>query len=120
MKRALLLSAFVIGSALVPVADAHAFLDHAAPAVGSTVHGPPAQVKVWFNQSLEPAFSTVRVFDRNGKQIDNGDARIDPGDSTMLRVSLPTLPPGTYKVTWRVLSKDTHVTEGDFTFDVAP
>jgi len=30
------------------------------------------------------------------------------------------LAPGTYKVTWRVLSVDAHVTEGDFTFDVAP
>ena len=40
--------------------------------------------------------------------------------STVLLVSLPQLAPGTYKVTWRVLSVDTHVTEGDFTFDVAP
>jgi len=38
----------------------------------------------------------------------------------LLRVSLPVLPPGAYRVTWRVLSVDAHVTEGDFTFDVAP
>jgi len=37
----------------------------------------------------------------------------------VMRVSLPKLDPGRYKVTWRALSVDTHVTEGDFTFEVA-
>ena len=115
-----MLSAIAIGLTLASVAGAHAFLDHAAPAVGSTVRGPLAQVRVWFTQRLEPAFSTVRVLDRSGKQIDNSDARLDPADATMLLVSLPKLAPGTYTVVWRVLSLDTHVSEGDFTFDVAP
>jgi len=30
------------------------------------------------------------------------------------------LKPGKYKVVWRVTSVDTHVTHGDFTFDVSP
>ena len=33
---------------------------------------------------------------------------------------IPDLPPGTYKVIWRVLSVDTNRTEGDFTFRVGP
>jgi methionine-rich copper-binding protein CopC len=45
---------------------------------------------------------------------------VDRGDARILRVSLPPLSPGTYRVVWRVLSVDTHVSEGDFTFDVAP
>jgi methionine-rich copper-binding protein CopC len=98
----------------------HAFLDHAAPAVGSAVHAPPAQVKLWFTQRLEPAFSTLRVQDADGKKVDKGDAQVDRADATLLEVSLPQLAPGTYRVTWRVLSVDTHVTEGDFTFDVKP
>ncbi|HEY3179020.1 MAG TPA: copper resistance CopC family protein [Casimicrobiaceae bacterium] len=99
---------------------AHAFLDHAAPAVGSTVRTPPAQVRLWFTQQLEPAFSTVRVLDRSGRRVDRGDAKVDAGNATVLQVSVPTLAPGRYRVVWRVLSVDTHVTEGDFTFDVAP
>ena len=99
---------------------AHAFLDHAAPAVGSTVHGPPAGVKLWFTQELEPAFSTVRVLDQSGGQVDRMDKEIDRSDRTLLKVSLPPLAPGTYRVVWRVLSVDTHVSEGDFTFEVAP
>jgi len=101
-------------------AHAHAFLDHAAPAVGSTIHGSPAEVRLWFTQELEPAFSTIRVLDQSGKQVDKADKAVDRDDKTLLRVSLPQLPPGTYQVVWRVLSVDTHVTEGDFRFEVAP
>jgi methionine-rich copper-binding protein CopC len=102
------------------VVHAHAFLERAAPAVGSTVHGSPSSVKLWFTQPLEPAFTTVRVLDQAGKQVDNGDKAVDAADGTLLRLSLPQLPPGTYRVVWRALSVDTHVTEGAFTFDVAP
>jgi methionine-rich copper-binding protein CopC len=106
--------------AIPPRAHAHAFLDHALPAVGSAVHASPGQVKLWFTQSLEPAFSTSQVFDASGKRIDKADARVDPADAALLTVSVPQLAPGKYRVAWRVLSVDSHVTEGDFTFDVAP
>jgi methionine-rich copper-binding protein CopC len=87
--------------------------------VGSTVHALPSQVKLWFTQELEPAFSTAQVSDSSGKRIDLGDGRVDGTDRTLLSVSLPSLAPGKYRVSWRVLSVDTHATEGDFSFDVA-
>ena len=121
MQRALLVS-LVLAQAVVfvPPARAHAFLDHAVPAVGSSVKGSPPQVKLWFTEQLEPAFSTIQVLDRSGRRVDKADMKVDPSEPTVLQVSLPTLSPGTYRVTWRVLSVDTHVTEGDFTFDVVP
>lgn len=121
MKRhPLLPPAFVALCVASSLARAHAFLDHAAPAVGSTVRAPPAQVKLWFTQALEPAFSTVRVVDKANQRVDRADAKVDPANATVLQISLPPLEPGRYRVVWRVLSVDTHVTEGDFTFDVAP
>jgi methionine-rich copper-binding protein CopC len=110
---------FACASALAPPAAAHAFLDHALPAVGSTVHAPPPQVKLWFTEKLEPAFSMAEVSNSTGKRIDRADARVDEGDRTVLTVSVPQLGPGRYRVKWRVLSVDTHVTEGDYSFDVA-
>ena|SRR5215469_7247912 len=101
-------------------AVAHAFLDHAAPRVGSTVSPPPSELTLSFTQELEPAFSTVEVVDESGTKVDKGDVQVDPHDGALLRVSLNPLPPGTYKVIWRVVSVDTHPTEGDFTFQVAP
>jgi methionine-rich copper-binding protein CopC len=102
------------------VAHAHAMLDHASPAVGNTVHAAPAQVKLWFSEEIEPAFSSLRVLDASGKEVDKRDKVVSPADRTLLTVSVPVLPPGTYKVLWRVVSVDTHKTEGDFTFTVAP
>ena len=121
MTRALVaLLVLASAPAFVAPAGAHAFLDHALPAVGSVVHAPPPQVNVWFTQKLEPAFSRLSVADQSGKQVDKGDVHVDSGDATLLSVSLPPLAPGRYRVTWRALSVDTHVTEGDFTFEVAP
>ncbi len=99
---------------------AHAFLDHALPAVGSTSHGSPPELRLWFTQELEPAFSTVKVVDSSGKQVDKGDASVDAQDRKLLKVSLPPLAPGTYKVMWRVTSVDTHTTSGSFPIQIAP
>lgn len=112
---------FVLACGLVIAAhaDAHAFLDHALPAVGSTIHSAPPEVRLWFTQELEPAFSAAQVTDQTGKRIDKADARVDENDRTLVIVSLPSLAPGRYTVHWRVLSVDTHATEGDYSFDVA-
>jgi copper resistance protein C len=99
-------------------ARAHAFLDHASPAVGSSVPNPPAAVTMWFTQQLEPAFTTATVTDKSGNNVDSGAAEVDPKDPTRLRVPLKPLPPGTYTVAWRALSVDTHTTTGHFTFTV--
>jgi copper resistance protein C len=113
---------FALASALLiaPLAAAHAFLDHAIPGVGSAVHESPAQLKLWFSERLEPEFSTVEVLDERGKRVDKGDPQVDSADPMLLRLSLPLLAPGRYNVTWRVLSVDTHVARGQFTFDIAP
>jgi len=100
-------------------AFAHAHLDHASPAVGSTVAQAPKEVVLWFTNKLEGAFSSIEVRDQKGAVVNSGKASVD-GDGTQMRVPLKTLPAGTYKVMWRVLSVDTHRTQGDFTFRVGP
>jgi methionine-rich copper-binding protein CopC len=97
---------------------AHAFLDHADPKVGSTVAVSPAELKVWFTQELEPAFSTLEVQDAQGREVDKKDAHLDNKDKTLFIVSLPTLPSGTYTVIWHAVSVDTHKTQGHFEFTV--
>jgi len=117
MKSRTLLAVLLLGQSLG--AHAHAFLDHATPPVGSTVSTPPAQVSLRFTQRLEPAFSRVQVQDAAGKRVDRDDAHLGD-DATILAVSLGPLAAGRYVVKWRVLSVDTHVTEGDYTFTVRP
>jgi methionine-rich copper-binding protein CopC len=97
---------------------AHAFVDHAEPAVGGKVQQLPHEVRIWFTEAIEPAFSSIQIFDAAGKQVDKKDMHPDPSHRSLLQISLPPLGPGTYKVVWRVVSVDTHVTKGDFTFQV--
>jgi len=96
-------------------AQAHAHLDHASPQVGSTVPTAPSEVSLWFTQNLEPAFSTVEVFDATDARVDQGKAQIS---ANIMRIGLKALAPGSYKVRWHAVSVDTHVTEGSFTFNV--
>jgi copper resistance protein C len=97
---------------------AHAFLDHASPPVGSDLQAAPGAVSIWFTQELEPAFSSIEVHDASGNRVDDGDSQVDAQDATELHVTLKPLPPGTYKVAWRVVSVDTHPTQGTFSFHV--
>ena len=98
-------------------AQAHAFLDHAEPRVGNKVGNPPREVTLWFTQKLEPAFSSVTVTGPSGQRVDAGKARVS---GNQMSVSLKGGGAGTYHVNWRVLSVDTHTTNGSFTFDVGP
>jgi copper resistance protein C len=115
-----ILPAAVLVAAILtpPRAEAHAFLDHASPAVGSTVPSAPAALAMWFTQQLEPAFTTATVTDHLGNSVENGSPQVDPKDPTELRVPLKPLPPGIYSVAWHALSVDTHTTTGHFTFTV--
>lgn len=104
--------------ATAPCAFAHAFLDHADPRVGSTVDHAPSQVTLRFTEALEPAFSKVKVLDANGHEVDAKDGAVDANDRTVMHATVRNLPPGKYRVEWRAVSADTHVTSGNFTFEV--
>jgi copper resistance protein C len=121
VNHRLIMAAVVLAGAVTlwaPTVQAHAFLDHASPAVGSTVPTAPEAVTMWFTQDLEPAFTTATVTDASGNTVDAGPAQVDPKDPTELRVALKKLSAGTYTVSWHALSVDTHTTTGHFTFTV--
>jgi len=101
-------------------ASAHAFLERATPRVGGTVQSTPERVSLRFSEPLEPAFSWVKVLDADGKRVDRGDKEVNRSEPMVIQVSVPRLAAGRYRVAWRAVSVDTHVTEGDFTFEVKP
>jgi len=116
---------FVIAALSVMAAavrvEAHAFLVRAEPRVGTKVTKVPTEVRVWFSESVQAGVSSIQVFDVSGKQVDKKDTHSDRSNRAVLCVSLiPALTPGTCKVVWRVTSADTHVTSGDFRFQIVP
>ncbi|MFI4936612.1 MAG: copper resistance protein CopC [Caulobacterales bacterium] len=105
---------------LAPVAaQAHAFLDHASPAVGSTLTTSPVEIRLWFTEAVSPLFSSFSLLDGAGRPVSADRPRLDPADPREFVLALPhALPPGRYQVRWRVVSVDTHVTQGDFRFEI--
>ena len=115
MRTLLILLASFTLAILPQAASAHAHLDHAVPAVGSTVPAPPQDVTLTFTQNLEAAFSTVAVTDASGTRVDQGETKIS---GNTMQVGLKSLSPGSYTVHWQAVSVDTHKTQGDFSFSV--
>jgi copper resistance protein C len=116
MRRSTLIGIIPLLLSLVAgEAAAHAFLDHAEPRVGNKVATTPREVTLWFTQKLEPAFSTITVTNPAGQRVDTGKTRVS---GNQMSVSLRSGGAGTYHVNWRVLSVDTHTTDGNFSFQV--
>jgi copper resistance protein C len=104
----------------VGVANAHAFLSHAMPLVGSTIPASPPVMTLDYTEGVETAFSSVVVKGSDGQRVDKNDLHNAPGNEKRILIGLQTLKPGTYTVEWHVTSVDTHKTEGTFTFTVGP
>ena len=110
----------VLALAVVSTVAAHGVLERTDPRGGSTLKAAPSHISLLFTGAIEPAYSRVQVLNDSGRRVDLGDTTVDASNRGLLRVSLPALPAGRYTVAWRVLSIDSHVTEGEFTFRIAP
>jgi copper resistance protein C len=109
-------AAALLAVAIATPAFGHAHLSKAVPTPGATV-SQPNEVQLTFTEPLEPAFSSIELRDAAGKRIETEKTQVK---DNVMRVPLRSLPAGTYKVNWRVLSVDTHKTEGSFSFTVKP
>ena len=98
--------------------DAHAVLVRSAPAARATLSTAPDRVQLWFNERLEPAFSSASVWSAAGVQVDRQDARVGPDDPKRLSVTLAPLKAGAYTIRYRVLSVDGHVVDSSFSFTI--
>ena len=100
-------------------AAAHAFLETASPKAGAQLSAPAKEVRITFSEAVEPAFSRITV---EGPPGFGGAGPARPaGDPRTLVAPLRTpQPPGDYVVRWRVVSTDSHVTQGAFHFKLKP
>jgi methionine-rich copper-binding protein CopC len=116
----LLLAVALVAPLAGTAATAHAFLDHAVPGVGMTVSGPVHQIRLYFTQGVVTAFSHVHVVSATGANIPVSKPVNDPSDQQTVIIHLArALGPGTYSLSWLVVSVDTHTTTGTFTFTVS-
>ena len=96
-------------------ASAHATLLQSDPAPGAVLTRSPSAITLRFDSQVSAALGAVRVYDRGGGRVDSGGTDVQ-GAVVRLRVS--GLAKGSYVVTWRVTSADTHPVAGAFTFQI--
>lgn len=106
---------FIFASLLLASpAWSHAHLDSATPADGAILTDPPTEIVLTFTEDLEIPLATLTVTAADGTEVASGAT--DAGDRRSLRLALPDLAPGTYRVDWGVTSVDTHGTQGQYGF----
>lgn len=118
LRRVLVLVLLAVPLLAAGLADAHAKLARSDPPASSTLRGTPPEVRLWFTENLEPAFSAAQLLDGERRQVDGAVAQVDAVNAALLRMRLPALGPGQYRVVYRVVSVDSHVTAGELTFRI--
>lgn len=99
--------------------QAHAALESSTPAEGDVLQVAPTEVVLTFNESVNLVPESIQVFAPDGTRVEDGRATVHPGDTTQaVRIGVASTQRGTYLVSWRVVSADSHPLAGAFTFSV--
>ncbi|MEU7901287.1 copper resistance protein CopC [Actinoplanes sp. NPDC049118] len=118
MVRVLIMLVIGLGVLLVPAAPAaaHAAMLTATPEPGSVVATAPDEIVVTFTEGITPVADRTQVLAPDGKRI-TGEVTAD-GRTLRIRVRRADRPLGTYLVSYRIISADSHPVGGALTFSV--
>lgn len=97
---------------------AHAQLVKAEPARRAILDKAPTQIRLWFNEEIEGAYTSLSVHGANKKSVSDAKPRVVSDDPKSIVLPLPDLKPGKYSVEFRVLSVDGHVVDSTFDYTV--
>lgn len=102
--------------ALPGSASAHAVALRSDPPANAIVPTPPATVTVTFSEPIQPVAGRTKVVAPDNTRADSGEATVrGPVLTIPLRGGLPN---GTYLVSYRVISADSHPVGATFTFSI--
>jgi copper transport protein len=97
-------------------ASAHAALISSSPAPGSVIGNSPTEITITFSEHVTPVTDRIQVLAPDGKRI-SGTATVT-GAVLHIPVRKAAHPLGTYLVSYRVISADTHPVGAALTFSV--
>ncbi len=121
MRRALVTAGVAAAALALPSAAwAHAALLETYPAASAEVDTPPAELRLVYDEVVEPRFAIVSVTDAAGHQQVDGAIHRSAADAYEIDAPLRHLAEGSYLVFWRAISADGHPVRGAFTFEVGP
>ena len=99
-------------------ASAHAGLENSDPAPSSVLAQSPTQITLTFNETIEKELLSIRLFDKDKREVAIGSATRSTSDKEVVSADVPTLKNGVYVAVWRVVSADGHPLTGAFPFEI--
>jgi copper transport protein len=100
-----------------PSASAHATLERTVPAADAHLRTEPRTVLLSFDESVDLTLGTAIAVGPNGARVDSGYTQSDGGRTVTIALR-PEAGRGTYVVSYRVVSVDSHPVSGGFVFQV--
>jgi copper transport protein len=100
-------------------AAAHLALRSTDPAHGAQLAQSPERITLTFTKAARPAPDGLRLARASGEAVATTAVARQDGVVWVVRPASP-LPPGRYRLTWRVVSDDSHVRSGRVAFGIAP
>ena len=108
----------VLALAFSPLAFAHASLVSSSPAKAQVLDAPPIELRLTFNEHVEPRYCRIKLVSTDGKNIDADRPHADKADPNAIVASVPVLRKGTWSARWTAVGADGHKTRGDFSFTI--
>lgn len=115
-KSLLTAVALLVAIAAAPIAFAHAKLQVSQPAASSELASSPKEIRLQFNERLEPAFSNIQLVDAKDALMPLPKIEFDKAEPSTMFAAVPPLRPGQYRVRWSVMAHDGHKVKGEFAF----
>jgi copper transport protein len=103
--------------ALAPAAAAHSTLVSTEPPRERVLDHPPKVVLLHFDEAVETALGSIKVYDGEGRRVDGGKIMRPSPESVQVKIP-GRLERGTYTVVWRVISADSDPIKGAWVFHV--
>lgn len=96
-------------------AAAHAALVATSPVRDAVISAPPGEVVLVFSEAVSPVIGRVQVLGPDGRRVTVGEP-VAQGATLRIPVRAPDRPLGTYLVSYRVISADSHPVAGSFAY----
>src|SRR5664279_1357139 len=93
-------------------AFAHATLQSESPSADGVVATSPSQVQLTFDENVEVSFGSIALYDAKGHRVDIGAPHHSATSDHSIETTVPHLANGSYVLTWRVISADSHPVHG--------
>jgi copper transport protein len=98
-------------------ASAHAVLQATLPQQGTVLQTAPAEVVLTFTESIRLVPGRSQIVGPDGRRLATGEPRAD-GPTLTIPVEAGSPPRGTYLVSYRIISADSHPVSGGFSFSI--